>query len=367
MGLTTPSPTGRKPGNLHPVGVVSKLKKAQGRISAMHKLLTLREWISVPEAATYLSSALNGEIVREAEIYRLALDGHLPLSVHFVNFVTGRRGRISRHTTEEIENALKEGIFLEDLKWMEWSTFRPLITKEGRNVSVSLVSLPIGDDRFLTLDDSDSGIAQFKGIYDLLMVGEEKLDVERKYQALTGGPGVALVNIDGTFVKKGDIAYQILEHLDENEFCKGSLAQEKVFLCIEDDKERERKLKQHKIDREKFLNDPEKYFPSGGLPHDAVFVVRTQALKEFISKLNEQEKPLNERREQTLLKQIGALSLLLSEKSGRYKRGDFPNASQIAKAAEDMLSALGDRANTMGVSQSNLRESIADGLKLLLE
>ncbi|QBQ97892.1 hypothetical protein [Paraburkholderia pallida] len=66
----------------------------------------------------------------------------------------------------------------------------------------------------------------------------------------------------------------------------------------------------------------------------------------------------------SLQKQIALLALVLSEKSGKYKRGDKPNASQIANAVEDMLDALTD-VNRTGLSKTNIRNCIAAGLELL--
>lgn len=65
-----------------------------------------------------------------------------------------------------------------------------------------------------------------------------------------------------------------------------------------------------------------------------------------------------------LLKQIGALALVVAEKGVKYKKGDQPNVSQIAQAAVDMLTLLPD-SNARGAGLSNLRKSIADGLELL--
>jgi hypothetical protein len=52
------------------------------------KLLKLKEWLTVPDAARHLS-ILFGEAVSEADVLRLALDGHLTLSVYFVNHARG--------------------------------------------------------------------------------------------------------------------------------------------------------------------------------------------------------------------------------------------------------------------------------------
>ena len=50
----------------------------------MRSLLKLREWLTVEEAARHLSN-IASEPVSQADILRLVLDGHLVLSVRFVN------------------------------------------------------------------------------------------------------------------------------------------------------------------------------------------------------------------------------------------------------------------------------------------
>lgn len=65
-----------------------------------------------------------------------------------------------------------------------------------------------------------------------------------------------------------------------------------------------------------------------------------------------------------LLKHIGALALVVAEKSAKYKKGDQPNVSQISQAAVDMLELLPD-VNARGAGISNLRKSVAEGLELL--
>lgn len=52
----------------------------------MSVLTGLKEWLTVPEAAKYLSAAI-GEDVSESGIYRLAFDGHLQLSLYFVSII----------------------------------------------------------------------------------------------------------------------------------------------------------------------------------------------------------------------------------------------------------------------------------------
>ena len=51
--------------------------------AGLRKLLKLKDWVSVPDAARHLSIILD-VIVSEADVLRFALDGRLTLSVYFV-------------------------------------------------------------------------------------------------------------------------------------------------------------------------------------------------------------------------------------------------------------------------------------------
>jgi hypothetical protein len=57
------------------------------------KLFNLKEWLTVADAARHLSIVF-GEDVTEADVLRLALDGHLRLSVNFVNHARARCGKV---------------------------------------------------------------------------------------------------------------------------------------------------------------------------------------------------------------------------------------------------------------------------------
>ena len=77
-----------------------------------------------------------------------------------------------------------------------------------------------------------------------------------------------------------------------------------------------------------------------------------------------EENPMTETERTKLLKQIGMLALLLSEKSNIYKIGGRPNKSQIAEGVITLLDALTD-ANRTWLLSSSIRDSISKGLDLL--
>jgi hypothetical protein len=77
-----------------------------------------------------------------------------------------------------------------------------------------------------------------------------------------------------------------------------------------------------------------------------------------------QTSTLSESERNNLLKSIGLLALLVAERSGKYKRGDTPNASRIAEAVQEIVNGMPD-ANKYGTGTSSIRENIGRGLNLL--
>jgi len=147
------------------------------------KLLMLKEWLAVPEAARHLSNLFEEE-VSEADVLRLALNKHLTLSVDFVNHAYARRGKVVPY-----ENA----------EWYPPDFFSkfPGLPEEEKDKPVRVMkSLNIDGERFINLDDK---VTKIKGVWDLAMIGNERLDIEHEYQMLTGGPEVTLQGLDGAF------------------------------------------------------------------------------------------------------------------------------------------------------------------------
>jgi len=85
--------------------------------------------------------------------------------------------------------------------------------------------------------------------------------------------------------------------------------------------------------------------------------------------------PMSSKEANSLRRQVGALSLLLAKRDRRYRNDELgnPSAKAIADDLLEMLDAFDqDRAKTgegtlnrAGISSSNLRQCISDGLKQL--
>lgn len=331
----------------------------------MGNIFNLKEWLTVADAARHLSIVF-GEDVTEADVLRLALDRRLRLSVYFVNHAQARCGNVvhleqvdwelvpsikgagmrvemAAGYSVEQDNALRASAklitLLKDIPVAEWPNWVPLPS-----------CLNIDGERFLDLSES---ITTLRGVWDLPMIGNERLDIEHEYQNLIGGPAVTLQGLNGPFVegRDGKIC-QLQESYDENEFHPGSSARlEWLKRQIAENNiegaEAESLLNQHREEREKFLERRktrpanENYYPAGGLPDDAVIVVRTEALREFEQSVNGapsgSEKPIASSERYSLLTIIAALCDYSAIK--HQERGA---AIQIAKMTDEIGAPVSD-------------------------
>lgn len=270
----------------------------------MSKLFKLKEWLTVEEAAAHISTVL-GEQASVADLYRFALDGHLTLSVDFVNHTYASAGKWVK--TEDVQFELLE--------------YMPMT---GEKLSVPL-QMPTKNEIRVSEDDwlaIERPVVSIEGVWDLTMVGAERLDIEHQYQQLTSGLEVTLNALDGVFVKQADVVCQLQTDFDDNEYQEGSKAQlkdmESFITTHELSKDEEKKLRANfKAERDEYLEErrgrpmESNYFPSGGLDeHDHVLVVRTKEVTRFIQSLEDtpaEEKPLTSNERISLLVLIGAL------------------------------------------------------------
>jgi hypothetical protein len=339
----------------------------------MGKLFNLKKWLTVADAARHLAIVF-GEDVTEADVLRLALDGRLRLSVYFVNHAIALCGKaISLEETDwkllpslngygmrlqtEGEHSLKQ-----DSIWQAPTKLLALLkdipTAEWPNWIALPSGLNIDGERFLELSDT---VTTLRGVWDLPMIGNERLDIEHKYQNLTDGPAVTLQGMDGAFVegRDGQIC-QLQEDYDGNKYQAGSsaaletLKQHIAEHCIEG-AEAESLLNRHKEQRKKFLEErrarpaKENYFPAGGLPEDAVIVVRTEALREFERHGNDAALPTARTNVSDKLAKMNQASTRFWSNADRDDRGTHPdNATVAAWLVEQGFSpTLADKAATI--------------------
>ncbi len=309
----------------------------------MSKLFNLKEWLTLADAARHLSIVF-GEEVSEADVLRFSLDGHLRLSVNFVNHARARRGQVVDYGGAKFREMDPD-----------WAKSIPNLPDEAKGKPIIVMeSLNLDGVRFLNLEEE---VTSLHGVWDLPMIGGEQIDIEHQYQMLTGGPSVTLETIDGAFVEGRDgVMCQLQEDYDDNEYQAGSkAAQEKLKYRIAEmmlldptekgAAEAEALLNRHEEERKKFQErrktrpQSENYYAAGGLPKDSVLVIRTEALREFEQTVSDSEKttekPLKTTERNSLLTIIAALcDYSAIEHQGRGA------ASQVAKLTEELGAAV---------------------------
>jgi hypothetical protein len=233
----------------------------------------LGQWLTIADAARHLS-ILFGEDVSEADVLRFALDGHLTLSVYFVNGAVGRCGSIVSMSIDDIsrtiaEKLLKRTVGEEKPRFWNELTFDPSTGK----FKFRQESLLLGDDG-RSISFVGRMPTSLDGVWDLTMLGHEKLEIEQRYQVLTGGPEV-------------DMRFRN-DPLDHPIVCR----EDGTYCQIYHD----------------WLH------PADRLPADSVIVVRTSALHDLEAQLSEKDqkigRPVGRRERSTLLVIIGALAAL---------------------------------------------------------
>ena len=217
----------------------------------MSKLLKLKEWLTVLDASRHLSILFEEE-VGEADVLRLALDGHLRLSVRFLEPSPALCGRII--TVDDTSECFDP------------SSISDHDEREDRAGKSKRVLIDRRDKQVLDIE----GEYHVEGVWDLLMRGGERSYVEDQYQNLINGPRVYPYLLDdGIYLVKqsGDMACRLRPEL-----------------------------------------------PDGGIPNESFLVVRTAALHELETRISDlerrEDKPLIKRERDSLLIIIAALAKL---------------------------------------------------------
>ena len=280
----------------------------------MGKLFSLKEWLTIDDAARHLSNVL-GEDVTNADVLRLGLDGRLRLSIQFVNHTKGRCGKVV--TWNETDWRLAPEPNFTGNEKMEQDVpgltdqcrpnppklqalYDEICESERGKYCRRLLNLIIDDERFLALSDD---LTVLEGVWDLPMIGNELRHVESKYHDLTGGPRAEPGGFfAGAFVEglDGQIC-QIQKRRDNNKLQSGlkaeleDLEHDSAQMMVLDplkDWAADEEALPHRAgeNRKKFMDEGKArlatYYPAGALPEDAVIVVRTEALRVFEQTLN---------------------------------------------------------------------------------
>jgi hypothetical protein len=161
----------------------------------MSKLANLKSWLTLSDTTQFLSEKLK-ENVSQAELFRLAMDGHITLSI-----------RILEPTMSNIGQAVKadkaETMMSDQVEWPSYLTIRDLPEKPY----VIFTSPKLEHGLFFKKERFDF----VSGIFDLRWGDGVSLALRNKYQQLTGG---ALFDESGLGCYLSDVKGNIYELLD---------------------------------------------------------------------------------------------------------------------------------------------------------
>lgn len=265
----------------------------------MSKLFKLKEWVTIPEAARYLSQILN-EPVAESDVLQLALDKHIKISVDFPNRAKARMGRVIPFKDVPMRElpSLRDG---EILRYPDGYPLRDIASGDSLTEETPFIHF-------------DKDVVSINGLWDLALQGCERLDIEHDLQQLIGGPEVTLINLEGTFLNRRDGTWAALQDRFEDR-------------TVEDVNGTKRKIKGS-------------YFPAGGLGTDCTRVIRTSEIVEFQARLEgtTTETPLSTKERNTLLTII---AVLCNECKLDYSK-HAKTAGLIQGAAQFMKISIGE-------------------------
>lgn len=145
-------------------------------------------------------------------------------------------------------------------------------------------------------------IKTLKGVYNLPMIGREQLDIQDNVQKLTGRPRVKLYCPEGVFVQDANKQlYQLADNTSQ------------------------------------YIPDGtyDKHWPMFNLPDDAVIVVRTDALRKFENKYNDDPSPILRTNVSDKLLILNKASTKFWDNADRDDRGTHTDNVVVAKWLEE--------------------------------
>ena len=343
----------------------------------MSKLLKFKKWLTIEEAEKYLSVIFEEEVTR-ADILRLALDGELTLSVNFVNRAYAIAG-------EAVDSEGADYYMSDELMLLGKQTHYEVMQELYERGSIPnpppkepyrvVTSDWIGEDQYFKSGD----FSEVDGIWDMIVIGNNELNLEHEFQLLTGGPEITLQNISGLYFRKpsGEVC-SLQVSFDENEYKEGSSAelreiQKLIQVGTLKGEEANLAIERHSEQRKAYIekrNSTEKsrdYHSAMLIPEDSAMCVRIDALQELVRHIEEKTTPpsnsITDTTQRNYELAIGLLTKALADKAGpNCGTKEKPNISGLSELLQIYLPAdsVGSLSNK-ALSISTLRKRLKAG------
>ena len=321
----------------------------------MSKLFKLKEWLSLEEAASYLSISL-GEKIETCDILKLGIDGLMPISIYFSDKTPVRFGKFTSYEDARNNNYQKESSELTNL-FNELDT--PLANSEKILHAISRVMIePVTRDlAFETFDEDEYyGVV---GVWDIVALSLGKRFLIQEHNKLYSQ--IKITNEDLRddmevffFIKdpRSDVYGMLLKEFEPSEEFS------EMLTAVQNSSFLDANLEEKGLEEG---YDLDMRFHAAKVPENGYLVIRTNALREFehsLSSENENNnKELSERKERTYQAIIGALLRLLQDESS-------PNRNQ-ATIVQELVEKYKEK--TTGFSKESLDDYFSQANKTLAD
>jgi hypothetical protein len=302
----------------------------------MSKLFNLKKWLTIDEAAKHLSGVFS-ESVSSGDVLRLGLDRHLTLSVNFVNHALAKVGHIV---------SVAEAIRL------------PGVPENNKLGHFQFPGFMLSEEEVLEFDETTETLI---GVFDLPLLGGDRLDVEQVYQMFTNGPDVTLQEPHGTFVQDSKGRYcqiqELMSDFDSPIAYSPSPGKKLVKIPQNEEKGQWSGQRRRVIWKEIVIaqSTEDFHYPAASLPGDSVLVVRLDSLMEFIQSVNGTpatiEKQLSTKERVRLLKMVIGMAVSGYSYAPAAAKSNVPN-----EIVDDIVAA--GMSIDVGTVRKYLREAI---------
>ncbi|MBP6518814.1 hypothetical protein [Shewanella sp.] len=256
----------------------------------MSKLYKLKKWLTLDEAITHISNLI-GESISLSELYQLAADGHIRLSVKFVNGAKAKKVRLIRAKDVKYKQLIPKNIpdFPKD------KCFRVPI-KGYTQISGDLWAEEVVAETY-----------SISGVWDLAMVGAEQADIADRYYQTTSDHAGTIPRFVGHYLQKDGETYQLQvrrERLSESDEYNSSLAPD-----AQDENEK-LSLQEIRLRLKRPYRPPQYSLASKLDDHNNILVISTSEINRFIYSLEDkpkEAKSLHSKERTTLLLLLGTI------------------------------------------------------------
>lgn len=283
----------------------------------MSKLLQFKEWHTIPETAEYLTKVL-GEPIKDSDIYQLALNKKITLSVLLPEWGTYVK-IANKVSSEKIEQFIQEhkdiyhNLQLLMKEFPEGELERLLDqnlmpSSEIEKLYFKFVTYPVNFIDMSFQYKREEKISKIYNIWNIALIGHSDILLKRRYYQSVNEP------YEEPFIDRGIH----LKSLDNNQYAelyelltkKDLYVQQQVNTQIEINLEKLPLSLQKELEKEKqqqsydFVNKTELEMPASELPSGTIIIVRTESINDFIDSLNQsiKQNTLNTREKNNILK-----------------------------------------------------------------